>query len=278
MFASTRSIPLSTALLVLIALALALPRPAGAQVAMVSGMVKEHVVQPGDSAHGTIRLWNQGTEPRSVRLYQRDYFFSADGTNQFGQPGTLERSNADWLVVRPMRVRIEPGERVSISYRIAVPDSGIERSLVGTYWSLVMVEIRNSEPVADSDAEPGVALGTQLRYGVQIATHVGRSGERGLTFANQSVTAEEGSRHFVMDVANTGTLALRPEMTLELYGSEGQLIVSTSEQRGLIYPGTSVRQAFDLGDLPPGTYEAMVLADPGVGDILAGQYGFDVAP
>jgi hypothetical protein len=42
-------------------------------------------------------------------------------------------------------------------------------------------------------------------------------------------------------------------------------------QRGLVYPGTSFRQHFEFGSLPPGTYKVIVFADTGEEKVTALQ-------
>lgn len=248
-----------------------------AQVALFGGTVKEHSVRPGEEVEGSIRVRNRGTESRTVRLYKTDYSFTANGENSYAGPGSHDRSNAAWIVVRPRRTVVAPGEEVEISYRIRVPAAEPSEPRTGTYWSMVMLEIQGDMEAAGPDPETGVDLGTRLRYGVQVATHFGDSGTRELAFSGQTLGGDEGTRQFVLTVENTGSRAVRPEMALELYAGSGRQVRSEQEQRGLLYPGTSLRQTFDLGTLQAGSYEAMVLADPGEGDIFAGQYRFDVS-
>lgn len=259
---------------VLAVAALGLPPSLSAQVALYGGTVKEHTVRSGGTAEGTIRLTNKGEEPRGVRLYQTDYRFNAAGESEYPAPGSRSRSNAGWISLRIERTSIAPGESVEIPYRIRLPDASATEEPSGSYWSMIMVEVRDGAP---EEIDRGVSLGTQLRYGVQVATHVGDSGSRELEYSEQAVRTEDGERRFALTVRNTGTRALRPEMGIELYDGAGQRLDSRIEQRGLLYPGTSLRQVFPLGDLEPGSYEAMILADPGRGEVFAGQYRFDVS-
>lgn len=259
---------------VLVVAALGLPPALSAQVALYGGTVKEHTVRPGGTEEGSIRLTNKGEEPRRVRLYQTDYRFNAAGESEYPDPGSLNRTNAGWISLRLERTTIAPGENVEIPYRIRVPDSSRTEEPSGSYWSMIMVEVRDGAP---EEIDRGVSLGTRLRYGVQVATHIGDSGSRELEYSEQSVRTEEGERRFALTVRNTGTRAVRPEMGIELYDGAGQRLDSRIEQRGLLYPGTSLRQSFPLGDLESGSYQAMILADPGRGEVFAGQYRFDVS-
>jgi hypothetical protein len=64
-------------------------------------------------------------------------------------------------------------------------------------------------------------------------------------------------------VRNTGERAQRPLVSLELYTEDGRLIATRKTQRGLIYPGSSVRQNFALASIPRGTYRALLQVDTG---------------
>lgn len=272
-----RMLPILALPVLATALVFGLPGSLHAQIALYGGTTKEHTVQPGEEVEGSIRVRNQGSQPRDLRLYGTDYSFTAAGDNDYAPPGTLERSNAEWIVVRPRRTTVAAGEEVAISYRIRVPEAGETTEPTGTYWSMVMLEVQGDLAADGPGPDEGMDVGTRMRYGVQMVTHFGDSGTRQLAFSGQSVDVEEGTRRFVLTVENTGTRAVRPDMGLELYGGGGDRVRSDQEQRGLLYPGTSLRQSFDMGPLPAGRYEAMILADPGEGDIFAGQYHFDVS-
>ena len=56
-----------------------------------------------------------------------------------------------------------------------------------------------------------------------------------------------------------------------MYDSAGVLRAKGKQVRGLLYPGTSLRQHYDLGTLPSGTYKALIFADTGVEPVFASQ-------
>ena len=45
-----------------------------------------------------------------------------------------------------------------------------------------------------------------------------------------------------------------------------------ASERGLLYPGTSLRQEFRLGTLAAGTYKALVVVDTGGDQVFGGQF------
>lgn len=252
----------------LIAGASALVPAAHAQIAVMSGTVEEHVASPGSRYTGTIVVSNPTGAPQAVRIYQTDYRFLANGTSNFDDPGTLPRSNASWVTPQATRITIPPSGEVTIPYSVTVP--AID-SLRGTYWSTVMVEGAESAPAADSTRK--LSLGSVMRYAIQVATHIDATGDRNVRFdAPSAGLTPSGAAMLDLDVMNTGERAVRPLLSVEIYDNQGQLRARAKQQRGLLYPATSLHQRFELGSLPAGSYKAIVYADTGVEPVLATQY------
>ena len=59
---------------------------------------------------------------------------------------------------------------------------------------------------------------------------------------------------------------------MEVYDAQGGLKAKADQTRGLLYPGTSLHQHFELGKLPPGTYKAVIFADTGEDSVFATQF------
>lgn len=249
-------------------LALGAALPARGQVAVMSSTVEEHVASPGARYTGDIVIANPTKEPQAVRIYLTDYRFQADGTSNFDDAGSTARSNARWIVPQTTRVTVPPGARVTVPYSVTVPSAD---SLRGTYWSAVMIEGATQVPAAVAGSQ--VALGAVMRYAIQVATHIDATGERNVRFEAPSAgTTPAGSAMLDLDVINSGERGVRPALSIEVYDAQGQLRAKARQQRGLLYPGTSLHQRFDLGALPAGTYKAIVYADTGAEPVLATQY------
>lgn len=250
---------------------LAVPAVAHAQqISVLSSTVEEHEAAPGSTYSGRIVIANATARPQAVRIFQTDYRFLADGTTYYDDPGTMPRSNAGWVTPQSQRVVVPPGGEITVPYSVKVPNSD---SLKGTYWSAIMVEGATSAPPATGRGQQQVGIGAVIRYAVQVATHIGTTGKRAVTFEKPAAThSEKGAATLDLDVISSGDRACRPKLSVELYDSEGVLRGKASQSRGLLYPGTSLRQHFDFGTLPPGTYKAVVFADTGDETVLATQY------
>jgi hypothetical protein len=71
-----------------------------------------------------------------------------------------------------------------ISFAIDVPS---DASLFGTYWCMLMVE----EAMAPTkDATKGIKINQNIRYGLQMAVHIGGTGTTKVSFQNPQATKE----------------------------------------------------------------------------------------
>ncbi len=285
---------------------------AEAKVFLVGGLTREKVVEPGETHQGAILIRNTEEEMRVVRVYQTDYLFFSDGTNQYGQPaGKLERSNAQWITFSPARVEVPPQGTATISYIVKVPqivtvnekneESQKEKKvvqLIGTFWSMLMVEpLAKSSPELVKPEKGKVQIGiTQVfRYGIQFVTHIGDTGERKLKFAKIELKAEEAPENpeksegheekqpkrilLVVDLENVGERWLRPVVWVKLFTGDGVFIGQfESGGKKRIYSGTSVRHQIDLTDVPAGEYEALIVADNGDQYIFGSQVKLNLQP
>lgn len=249
--------------------AAALPAAAHAQIAVLSSTVEERVAAPGDHYAGSIIISNAGAAPQTVRLYKTDYRFQADGTSNFDPAGTDPRSNAAWITPQLSQVVVPANSKVTVPYAVEVPAGD---SLVGSYWSTLMVEGESTPPSAGS-GQPEMKIGAVMRYAVQVATHIDNTGTRSVAFTDAGISkSEAGAAALDVNVHDDGQRSYRPTLWVEIYDAQGALKAKARQTRGLLYPGTSLHQHFDLGDLPAGAYKAVVFADVGAPAVIAAQY------
>lgn len=257
-------------LLTLSFVALALASTAQAQIAVVGSTVEERVAAPGETYVGTIVVRNQSQQDQPVRIYQTDYLFYADGTSHFNEVGNAPRSNGRWITPTVRSLLVPPASEMTVSFTVKVPAND---SLRGSYWSVIMVEGAPTEAGRSSGGRPQVGLGAVVRYAVQVATHIATTGSRKVGFANSRfLTNADSTQTFELEVKNEGERAYRPAVWIEVYDEQGTLRANARQERGLLYPGTSLKQVFSLGRLSPGTYRAVVFADSGEDAVFASQF------
>jgi hypothetical protein len=255
-----------------VALALFAPVASHAQIAVLSSTVEEKTAAPGEKYSGAIIVSNQSAQPQIARIYQTDYRFASDGTAHYDDPGSSRRSNAAWITPQASRIMVPANSQVSVPYAVTVPQGD---SLKGTYWSMIMVEGMPAEPGAASD-KPAVAIGSVMRYAVQLATHIRTTGTRTVEFASPAASKlATGTAALDIDMTDTGERGFRPTLWVEVYDAQGTLRAKAKQTRGLLYPGTSLHQHFDLGTLPSGAYKAVIFADTGEDAVFATQYNIN---
>lgn len=247
------------------------PGSAAAQLAVMGANVQEQVSPPGGSYTGTILIRNTSSEPQAARIYQTDYQFKADGSSAFDAPGSRPRSNAQWVATSGSQVTVPPGATVPVQYTVTVP---ADASLSGTYWSVIMVEgIQAGVLPTVPAARRTLGLVPVIRYAVQVVSHIEQSGQRQIQFVNTRVVADaDGRRTLEFEIHNTGERAYRLDVKAELFDTSGALVGTLQQTRGLIFPGSSVLQRFDISSFPPQDYQALILADTGEEDVFGAQY------
>jgi len=253
---------------------LSIPSATKAGVSIIGGLSHEKKAKPGEIYKGSVLIQNNGAEPEEFKVYQTDYQFCFDGSNNYGTPGKLERSNANWLSFNPHRLTIRPDEVLTVNYTVKVPD---DSNLVGTYWSMLMIEgIPKSSPESSQleDGKTKIGINQIMRYGVQMITNVGDTGERNLKFLQTKLLKEDQKRVLQVDIENIGQSWLKSSLWAELYDKNGRYIGKFDGGRKHLYPGTSVRYKVDLTDTPEGTYKALVVADCGGDNVWGANYNF----
>lgn len=242
-----------------------------AQIVIIGEMTHEKQMLPNETHQGTVTIHNKGKEIKNVRIYQTDYFFVADGTSQYGEPGSLERSNAEWIIFTPKQATVPPHEDLIVNYSVKVPD---DSTLIGTYWSMLMVE---EIPEIKPDKPDGnVAIRVVMRYGIQLVTNIGETGIRQLVFSDPRLIKKEEIRNFQINIKNIGERWLRPNVWIELYSHEGESLGTFKGDDKRTYPETSIRITIDLSEVKVGIYKALVVADCGGDDLFGASYNLEI--
>ncbi len=248
-----------------------------AQISVVSELSQDRDVRTGQTYTGAIVLHNDTNEPQEAKIYQTDYTFKFDGTNQYGEPGKHPRSNAKWISFSPAFITLPPKGLASVNYVITVPKETPDNKLVGTFWSMLMVEgIRKGSAESTTEQKEGkteMGITQNIRYGVQIATTVEKTGEKKIRFVATNLGAQKnGKRMLDVDIENVGEIGMRPDVYVELFNARGISQGQFPGMRNRIYPGTSVRQMIDVSKVKKGTYKAMVAVDAGGDNVFGAQY------
>lgn len=229
-----------------------------AGIVVLNGLTHENTGQPGESYRGTIQIQNTEGKGKSVRVYQKDYWFSYTGESKHDEAGTTERSNAGWITFNSELMTLDSGQVATIDFEIQIPS---EDSLRGTYWSVIMVE--GITPPDTTKSAGGVKINTAIRYAVQIVTNIGNTGKSDLQFLNLELAKENEINVLNVAIENIGERLLKPKLSLELFDSEGNSAGIINSEARKTYPGTSIKSTLVLDGIKPGNYNAILVADCG---------------
>jgi hypothetical protein len=252
--------------------------PGWAQVGITNGLTQEKNCKPGESFQSFISIRNYSRESQDVRIYQTDYSFTFDGKSHYEPPGKAARSNAGWITPGHTQLTIPGSSQVDLPYAAKVPD---DPNLLGTYWSVIMVEAIPKAQAPQSGAgkkEPGLGISQVMRYAVQIVTHIGDTGSRTVRFLQTELLQDKGQKVFHVDVENIGERWVRPYASLELYNQKGEMAGRFAGERLRIFPGTSVRFKFDVSHIAEGRHRALVVLDNKDSHVFGAQYVLDFTP
>ena len=242
-------------------------------ITIVGGLTHEMSAKAGDIYTGTIVLQNDGDTGEEVNIYQTDYTFSCDGSTTYGEPGLLPRSNAPWIAFSPQNLNIPAYSQQTVEYTVTVPQAD---TLIGTYWSMLMVETLPQSQTAYGQEDTRIGVDQVIRYGIQMVTNIGTSGMRKLQFLNTQLVREDDAPILQIDIANPGERLLRPLVWVELFDLDGNKTGIFESIVMRVYPETSVRHRIALTDLTEETYRALIVADCGGDDLFGIHYTVEV--
>ena len=158
-------------------------------------------------------------------------------------------------------------ETQDIQFEITVPQND---SLVGTFWSVLMVEGAN--PI-DPNAKGQLNIHESIRYGIQMVTNIGQSGTGQLEFQQPGIVTEGEKRFFDFILLNSGERFISPDVSMELFEAEtGESVKVIKAPKNGMYPTTSTKWRFPLEGLPAKTYKAVIVADGSGDDVFGLEY------
>ncbi len=228
----------------------------------------------GESYEGSIRLDNIGDTAEEVRVYLKDFSFSAGHGSSYKEPGTDARSNASWIDFFPNILNIAAGARAEIGYRVRIPE---DEELTGTYWSMLFVEgVPEEKEVPESEGKFTLSITQVVRYGIQLITEIGDTGHAAVGFENPALHLKKKPGSLELDVVNTGSLWLMPSFSCTLFNLSGIELSRIEAEQKRLYPGTSTHVVFGLPELDPGRYRALVLADGGGEKLFGANYTLEI--
>ncbi len=245
----------------------AIPMMSFASIEVVGSLRHIHKGMPGDVYTGEIKIQNSGDKDQEVRIYQTDMMYNYQDYTIYDDPVSHNRSNANWIQYSPKTVIVKAKETTYIQYEVTIPQSD---SIIGTYWSVLMVE--GVDPI-DPDQPGQLNINTLTRYGIQIVTETTDKGVGKLEFLEPSLISENDKLFLAVDIVNTGEHYIVPDVSIELFDENGESVKVIKAPKKGLFPKTSARFRFDLqGIKDEVTYETLIVAAGEDEDVFGLEY------
>jgi len=252
---------------IIIFLTLALALSAKANVIVTNGLTHIHTLQEGMVESGYIGLENPTDKIQRVRIYINDYSHNCKGESLFDAPGVNNRTNSNWLKLGVTEVVIPPNTKNRVNYSVNVPDS---EEFDGTYWSVIFVEVVDDLDTAN--LMQNFSVRTKIRYAIQIITNIGE-GEGLLKFTE--IDYQKETNQVRLHVTNEGSRLQKPEIKIQVYDNNDDLVTEVEARAQKIYPGYCKQYVVPL-ELEKGkVYKGVVIADSGGEDVFGLNVSFD---
>lgn len=112
-------------------------------------------ILPGQTKAGIINVENSSAEPKTVRIYLEDWYYSFpyDGSKEFKPFNTTKLSCGEWISFSPAELFLPPYAKQKINYTVKVPQ-GVE----GGHYAVLFFESILGQPSAE-----GVGVSVAVR-------------------------------------------------------------------------------------------------------------------
>lgn len=234
-----------------------------AGVAVLNGLAHEFIVTPGNTYKGTIELKNASDIAQVAMIYKANMTTQHTGETFYSDSIKNDRSNLDWIQLSNVNLTLDSEVSGSVEFEINVPNSP---DLIGTYWSVIMIEPR--DPIHVQEDESGYSIQSKIRYAIQIVCNIGETGTTNLQFLNISQEHYQGKNYLEVDVKNTGETLIKPELSLELFDSEGSGLPIIKAEKQRIFPNSSKRYIVEIEGIKSGEYQGILIADCNTDDLF----------
>lgn len=222
----------------------------------------------GETVNTTFEIANTLPVDANFKIYLEDYRQELDQTF-YEAPNTTPRSNASWIKIATSEFSVPANSKRNIPIEIAVPNNP---ELVGSYWSLVMVE---PAPVRDPNRE---GLTIVNRYGVSVITTL-VGGYSDFNFENPIFNESESEiPQFTVHATNIGTDIAEANVYLDIFGSDGTELSRIDAGELKFRPDNPRQLTFDFSELPSldeGVYTALLIVDAGEDNLFGARYSLD---
>ncbi|HNX81839.1 MAG TPA: hypothetical protein PKL77_07600 [Candidatus Omnitrophota bacterium] len=226
-------------------------------------------IPPGESRYGEITVENPSIDPRSMKLYMEDWYYTigADGTKEFAPPGTLATSAVPWISFSPSEITIPPFGKQKIGYSVKVPaDAKGSR-----YASLFFENLAGK--FGGQAGQVGASVDVIIRIASLFYIEVEGTVTRAAEISNISVTRQNNNRPLIIEAAfnNTGSVDLQTASTFDIMDKNGMVVARGEFNDVYTFPSDKgLLKARWKEEIPEGIYDLIITMDLGKAQAEAG--------
>ena len=217
----------------------------------------------GESKSEIITVMNTSDRVESFVISTCDFTLDEKGNTVYSDPGTFDRSCANWMTVTPTFIQLNPNQKAELNVIMKVPDEEEK-----THWGMVI--IRSEKEFTGQAADKDVVR-AGLIITPQIAVKVLQT-PPALDYKKLSVddfyeitnTETDTVRNFAVNIVNQGDILTKCKLYLTLSNLE-TLSEKTIEPLDVyLLPEISKEVMISLPvDVKPGSYSLAAIVDYG---------------
>ncbi|GGK19334.1 hypothetical protein GCM10008955_10950 [Deinococcus malanensis] len=242
-----------------------------AQVQVASAPVTQYDVKPGRNViEGILTLTNPGSKDEQAHLVLSDVKSDPQAGAVYLKPGTLNRSNTSWLELPSSVVTVPAHGKLNVPYRINIPAN----AAAGTHWGVILVQGGTVEKTAASAGKSSITIREMTQYAVQVFVNL-PGGQAKLKFQNPNLSKTSEGLKLDVELGNQGERLALPNTRVEVYDSNGTVVLKLNGRQRRVLPGMSVLETHAINGLKPGKYQVLILADDESG-VVGARYNVTV--
>ncbi len=228
--------------------------------------VKIRIEDPtGSTASGIITLENKEDKPIEVKIYPMEWRYVSpyDGSKDFMPLGSSCPDIANWFQVYPEYVRLMPGERQSVHYKLNIPDN-----LKRPCYLVIFFE---------TDLTGSGSVSGKNRVGLQIFTRIGslllvEPSDIVVRSADAVSVTMSAADRLTVTLNNKGNAALIGSVSVFVMDRDGNILARTEKKD--IYMPPQAKGDVELNIIGSGlgfssAYTALVTIQPEVGQPIS---------
>lgn len=226
-----------------------------ANVSVLNGLTHVYSGASGDIITGEVILVNYSSSKERVTFSIQEAIYSCSAGRIFTSEDNHEFSSSSWIDSNVNERVLAPKERYVLKFSIHIPE---EKSLLGSYWSVLMVSVEN--PIKEELLDESIGIGTKIQYAIGLITNVNELDEVSLDF-NNVLSPDGKNKELLIKMKNNGMFAEATSLSLEVYNQDGVMVKEYKSKRLLVFPKVCRDYLFNISDLDKGAYDCVLLAD-----------------